>query len=122
MGLPWFRSDTNFPTHDKVIELVGNGMRGKAAGFVYQCALAAQVANGGTGDIKKGQIPFIHGTPADARLLVEVGLWVEIPGGWRIRNFGTRQVVGMSEQVKEDEKSAARSEAGKKGAAARWTE
>jgi len=121
MGLPWFRSDTNFPTHDKVIELVGNGMRGKAAGFVYQCALASQVANGGSGDIKKGHLPFIHATPAEARLLVEVGLWAEIPGGWRIKNFGTRQVVGMAEQAKADELSQKRSVAGKQGSDGRWS-
>lgn len=119
MGLPWYRSDTNFPTHDKVLDLVAHGAKGKAAGFVYQCALASAVANGTDGSIKKAALAFVHGTPADARLLVEVGMWQETPTGWRIKNFGTRQVVGASEQVKQDEISAARSAAGSAGAEAK---
>lgn len=121
MPLPWFRADTNLPTHDKVIDLVGHGQKGKAAGFVYFCALGSQVANGGNGTIKKAQLPFIHATPADARLLVEARLWEVVEGGWRIKNYGTRQVVGMSEQVKAEELSSARAEAGKKGAESRWS-
>lgn len=120
MGLPWYRADTNFPTHDKVLDLVGHGAKGKAAGFVYQCSLASNVGNGGDGSIKKAALAFIHGTPADARLLVEVGLWVETSAGWKVKNFGTRQVVGASEQVKEEEEQQKRVEDGKKGADVRW--
>jgi hypothetical protein len=122
MGLPWYRADTNFPTHDKVLDLVANGVKGKAAGFVYHCAMANAVANGTDGSIKRAALPFVHGTPADARLLVEAGLWQETNTGWQIRNFGTRQVVGASEQAKEDEVRAAKSEGGKKGAESRWSQ
>lgn len=121
MGLPWYRKDTNFHTHDKVLDLVALGMKGKAAGFVYDCALGNSVGNGGDGLIKRAALPFVHGTTADARLLVEVGLWEVVPEGWRIRNYDTRQVVGMSEQVKADEISQKRSAAGKQGAEGRWT-
>lgn len=122
MALPWFRADTNFPTHDKILDLVGHGQKGKAAGFAYFSALGNQVGSGGKGEIKKAHLPFVHATPADARLLVEVGLWEVIDGGWRIKNFGTRQVVGMSEQVRAEEVSHARAEAGKKGADSRWSQ
>lgn len=122
MGLPWYRADTNFPTHDKVLDLVAFGARGKAAGFVYHCALAQATGNGTDGVIKKSALPFVHGTPAEARLLVEVGMWEVIDGGWRIKNFGTRQVVGAVAQVDEDALRAARSAAGKKGAEGRWSE
>lgn len=30
MGLPWFRADTNLPTHNKVLELLGKSPKGKA--------------------------------------------------------------------------------------------
>ena len=121
MGLPWYRSDTNFHTHDKVLDLVAFGSKGKAAGFVYECSLSYTVGNGNDGRIKKTALPFVHGTPADARLLVEVGLWETTEGGWRINNFGTRQVVGAGEQVKEEQSRAAKSEGGKKGAESRWS-
>jgi hypothetical protein len=118
--LPWFRADTNLPTHDKIIDLVGNGQKGKAAGFVYFTALAMSVGNESDGVIKKAMLPWVHGTTADANLLVDCGLWVAVDGGWRIRNYGTRQVVGASEQVKAEEISAVRSAAGKTGASNRW--
>jgi hypothetical protein len=120
MGLPWFRADTNFPTHDKVLDLMEHGSKGKAAGFVYWCSLALSVGNGSDGVIKKAALAFVHGTAADARLLVEHGLWEPVDGGWRIKNFGTRQVVGAMQQVIEDSLAQARSENGRKGAQARW--
>jgi len=114
-GLPWYRGDTNLPTHDKILDLLGASPKGKGAAFVYMCSIAQSVGNGSDGIIKRAQLPFIHGTPTDARLLVDAGLWEVIDGGWRIRNFGTRQVVGASEQVKAEQISAARSRAAKGG-------
>lgn len=115
MGLPWFRVDTNLPTHDKIIELVGV-KGGKAAAFVYLSSLAYSVGNGTDGLIRRAALPFVHGTPADARILAEARLWEVVEGGWRIRNFGTRQMVAASAQAITE----TRSEAGKKGAAKRW--
>ncbi|GAA4176429.1 hypothetical protein [Gryllotalpicola koreensis] len=115
-GLPWFRADTNFPTHDKVLDLVGLGAKGKAAAFVYFCSLAHAVGQGTDGLIKKATLPFVHGTAADARLLVDARLWIVVEGGWQIKNFGTRQVVGAEAQAIHEVKSAA----GKKGAEERW--
>jgi len=119
-GLPWFRADTNLPTHDKILDLIASSPKGKGAAFVYVASIASTVGNGGEGVIKRGQLPFIHGTPADAALLVEAGLWDVFEKGWRIHNFGTRNVVGASEQVKAEEISAKRSTAGSKGAEMRW--
>lgn len=115
-GLPWARLDSNLPSHDKILELVGVGARGKAAAFVYVCGLAYAVGQGTDGLIRRAALPFIHGTAGDARLLVEARLWVPVDGGWQIVNFGTRQAVGMSAQVDQ----AARSEAARKSANARW--
>lgn len=115
-GLPWARLDTNLPTHDKVLELVGVGARGKAAAFVYVCGIAYAVGHGTDGFIRRAALPFIHGTAADARLLVDARLWVPVDGGWTIANYGTRQAVGLNAQAL----SEVRAEAGRKGADARW--
>lgn len=121
-GLPWIRCDTNVNTHDKILELVGNGAKGKAAGFVYWMALCYSGAHDTGGLIKKAVLPFVHGTPADARQLIDARLWVAVDGGWQIVNYGTRNVVGAAQQAIADELSAARSDAGKKGAESRWSQ
>ena len=115
MGLPWFRMDTNFATHDKVIELIGV-KGGKAAAFVYVASLAYSVSNGTDGLIRRAALPFVHGTPTDARILAEARLWEVVEGGWMIRNFGTRQVVAAEAQAAADEVSESRKRAANK----RW--
>lgn len=102
MGLPWFRADTNLPTHDKILELLDKSPKGKAAGFVYFCSLAYAAGHDTSGVIKRAALPFVHGTAADAQLLAEVRLWEVIEGGWRIRNWGTRQLVGAESQAVHD--------------------
>jgi hypothetical protein len=119
-GLPWFRSDTNINTHDKILELVGLGAKGKAAGFVYWMSLAYAAGQATDGLIKKAVLPWVHGTPADARLLVEARLWTPVDGGWHINNYGTRQAVGATQQAIADGVRAAQVEGGKKGAEKRW--
>lgn len=118
MGLPWIRMDTNVAANDKIADLVdSNGPKGKQAGFVYLCALGYAGAHETDGLIKRSALKFCHGTSADAALLVAAGLW-EAHGdlGWRIKNYGTRNAVGAAQQAI----SEARSDAGRKGAAARW--
>lgn len=117
MDLPWYRADTSFATHDKVLELIDiYGQKGKQAGFVYLCALGHSVGHGTDGLVKKTSLRAIHGTPGDAQILVAVGMWEPVDIGWHIVNFGTRQVVGAAQQIVSEQKSAA----GKKGAEARW--
>ncbi|WP_442575897.1 hypothetical protein ACSBPH_01725 [Microbacterium sp. F51-2R] len=119
-GLPWIRCDTNVNTHDKILELVGLGAKGKSAGFVYWMALTYSGAHDTGGLIKKAVLPFVHGTPADARALVDARLWAIVEGGWQIVNYGTRNVVGASQQAVADAIRAAQIEGGKKGAHERW--
>ncbi|GGG04345.1 hypothetical protein GCM10007304_18070 [Rhodococcoides trifolii] len=116
MGLPWVRLDTNINTHDKVLTLLDGGSKGKQAGFVYCMSIAYAAGHGTDGVIKRAALPFIHGTQADAKLLVMAELWECVEGGYRIKNWGNRNVVGATQQVLSD----IRSEAGKKGAQARW--
>lgn len=117
MELTWYRSDTSFASHDKVLELIETyGPKGKAAGFVYLCALGHSVGHGTDGLVKRTSLRALHGTPGDAALLVAAGFWEACDSGWHIVNYGTRQVVGAAQQVIHDSKSAA----GTKGAQARW--
>lgn len=116
MALPWFRADTNLPTHDKILELLGKGPKGKGAAFVYICSIAHSVGHGTDGFIARAALPFIHATPIEARLLAEVRLWEVVEGGWQIKNFGTRQMIGASSQ----EAQQARSAAARDAANARW--
>lgn len=128
MGLPWYRMDSNTHTHDKISDLVDNhGTKGKAAAFVYYAAIGHaqghldEDSTKQNGLIRRSSLKFIHGTTADARLLVEGDLFVDDPEGWRIKNFNKRNGVGMTQQAIAEEVSAARSEAGKKGAEGKWS-
>ena len=117
MELTWFRADTSFASHDKVLELVEvYGTKGKQAGFVYQCALGHSVGHGTDGFVKRTTLRAVHGTAGDASILVALGLWEVVENGWHIKNFGTRQVVGAAQQVIRE----AKSQAGSKGADKRW--
>lgn len=117
MELSWYRADTSFASHDKVLELVETyGIKGKAAGFVYQCGIGHAVGHGTDGLIRKTTLRAIHGTPGDAAILVAAGFWEEVESGWMIRNFGNRQVVGAMQQAIRESMS----DAGKRGAAKRW--
>jgi hypothetical protein len=117
MDLTWYRADTSFASHDKILELVETyGDKGRQAGFVYLCALGHSVGHGTDGLVKTTTLRAIHGKRADAHVLVSVGLWDECDGGWVVHNFGTRQVVGAAQQVIAEAKAAA----GRKGAASRW--
>lgn len=112
MELTWFRADTAFASHDKVLALVEkHGTKGKQAGFVYLCALGHAVGHGSDGVIKRTSLRWVHGTPGDASLLVLEGFWEPFEEGWRIKNFGTRQVIGAAQQAISD----SRREAGRRG-------
>lgn len=127
MGLPWFRMDSNFHTHEKILDLIDkHGTKGQQAAFVYVAAIGH--AQGHMDDdnplqnglIRRGAIKFIHGTAAQARLLVEADLFVDDDEGWRIKNFNKRNGVGMAQQAIAEEIRIAQVEGGKKGADKRW--
>ena len=117
MGMPWVRLDTGFPHHEKVVQMVADhGDRGRAAGFVYCCALAYCQMHGTDGIVRRAALPFVHGRPRDAALLVEAGLWEPHPAGWTVRNFTGRQPTAeVAEQQLADKRGAAR-----KGNCVRW--
>lgn len=122
MGMPWYRMDSNWAANDKIADLIDEkGISGKAAAFVYSASIGYANGQDTNGVIRKSSLKFVHGSPGDARLLVEFDLWIEDKQGWRIKNFNHRNGVGMEQQAIADDISAQRSAAGKKGAEGKWT-
>lgn len=116
-GLNWFRVDSDLAQNPKIIGLVSAyGQRGMAAAFLFVCSIGYAAAHNTDGELLKSVLPFVHGTPAQARLLVEAGLWDATDKGWWITKYDEHQPTKTTrEQV-----SAARSEAARKAANARW--
>lgn len=116
-GLPWVRIDSDLAQNPKIAELASeHGQKGLAAAFVFICSIGHCAAHNTDGEIKKAMLPFIHGTTATARLLVETGLWEVAEKGWRVVNYASHQPM----KAARDADAAARSEAARKAANARW--
>lgn len=117
MSLPWVRLDSHIASHDKVLSLLSDpsGKRWQAA-FSYVCALGWSGDHGTDGAIPKTALPFVHGTPATARLLVTYRLWTESLTGWDIVNYEKRQELSI---VREG-KRAAQAAGARKANCQRW--
>lgn len=89
MGLPWVRLDTQFSQNPKVLYLVED-KKFKAA-FVYVAGLGYSGAHGTDGFIPGAALPLLHATKADAKALVDVGLWLHVPGGWEVNSWNEFQ-------------------------------
>ena len=105
----WFKIDDKAHSHPKVIE-AGNA----AIGLWTRCGSWSGER------LTEGYIPRktarMFGTLGEIRRLVEVGLFVEVDGGFQMHDFLKYNLT--AEQVKDVQ--GKRSEAGKKGAKARW--
>lgn len=116
-GLNWIRLDSDIAQNPKIVDLITeNGQRGAAAAFVFIASIGYCAAHNTDGALGKAVLPFIHGNTATARLLVEAGLWEVTDKGWRIARYAEHQPTKATREAI----SAAKSDAGKKGAAARW--
>jgi hypothetical protein len=106
VGLPWVRIDTQFPQNPKILYLVED-KKFKAA-FVWVSSLAYAGAHGTDGFLPGACLPFLHATKADAKALVEVGLWLECVGGWEINSWTEFQPTNAEmEERKKRAKAAA---------------
>lgn len=116
-GFTWFRLDTDIASNPKIVDLITEyGARGKAAAFVWIASIGHCSQHLTDGHVKKGVLPLLHGTPADARLLVEAGMWAVAEKGWEIVNYAEHQPTrDVAEAM-----AKRRSEAGRAGAMARW--
>lgn len=96
MALPWVRLDANIATHDKIVQLLSDpsAKRWQAVSS-YMFALAWSGGHGTDGHVPTAALPFVHGTPATARLLEKYHLWEAATAGWKIRNFEIRQELTL---------------------------
>jgi len=116
--VPWARIDDGFDDHPKVLALLDHDDGAAAIGLWILCLTWAHRNTRKRGKIP-GHVPSglprrylgVLGRDA-AKLLVDVGLWDLTEDGWLIHDF--------DQYLPTQETSAARSDAGKKGAAARW--
>lgn len=101
MPLPWVRLDANIASHDKVLNLLSDPSAKKWQAFtLYTCALGWSGGQGTDGKIPSTALPFVHGTPATARLLVKHKLWTETVAGYEIVNYSTRQQTSAITEAK----------------------
>lgn len=110
MGLPWVRLDAQFASNPKILSLIEDKKFRSA--FVWTASLAYSGAHGTDGFLPSSCLPFLHATKADARNLVDVGLWMECVGGWEINSW--------AEYQPSNEETQARKERAKAAAMKRW--
>lgn len=109
--LTWSRLDATIATNHKTLTLLS--MRGgDHAILVYLFSHGYCIAQGTDGFIPAAAIGTFHGSQKDAAMLVEVGFWDVVPGGWEVHDW--RDYQPSSEET---EKRSARARA---AAAARW--
>ncbi|MGN7977406.1 hypothetical protein ACTJJ4_07510 [Microbacterium sp. 22195] len=116
-GLPWVRMDSDIYANPKVATFIDeHGQRGLAAMAVWHFAIEYSGAHATDGVIAKSALRFIHATAATARLLVEGGFFEPHEKGWAVTGYANHQPTKeITEALRQQ-----LSEAGKKGAAARW--
>lgn len=114
----WGRIDDAFDDHEKVLALLDFDEGIAAIGLWTLCFTWAHRntrKRGKTPGLLPSTLPrrFVGARGRElAALLVDAGMWDEVDDGWMIHDF--------ADYLPDKEVSAARSEAGKKGAASRW--
>jgi len=117
--MPWARIDDAFDDHPKVLALLEHDDGAAAIGLWTLCLAWAHRNTRRKGKVP-GRIPaslprrYLGTAPGRgaAKLLAGVGLWDVVDDGWDIHDF--------DQYLPTAETSSARSEAGRRGAAARW--
>jgi hypothetical protein len=118
--MPWARIDDAFDDHPKVLAVLEHEQGGAAIGLWTLCLTWAHrntLKRGKTPGLISASLPRRYLGPGArdlAALLVKEGLWEPLAegDGWMIHDFDQYLPTAKT--------SAARSEAGKKGAASRW--
>lgn len=105
--MSWVRLDDGVYDHPKLLALP-RGTR-----WVWVAGLAYSSRYRQDGLLPAGALRHLEGTVRDAGALVAAGLWLPEGRGWRIHDYSDYQPVN-------GELSRKRSEAGRKGAQARW--
>lgn len=103
MPLPWVRLDSSIASHDKTLALLSDPSPKRWQAMTsYMFALGWCGEHGTNGRIPVAALPFVHGTPATAALLVKHGFWepVEDPAGWMVPNYAERQELAEVTELK----------------------
>lgn len=104
--LPWFRQDSDIATKVRTRRMLKQGRIGPALFVLDVCAEGYATGHGTDGVIDRDILDTVHGTPALARTLVELGIWVEHPDGWEIPDFAERQQLTATTATKRRLQSA----------------
>ena len=110
-ALSWVRVDAALASNHKVLALLTE-RGGDHALCVYIFALGHSGQQGTDGFIPDIALGVIHGRKRDAELLMQVGMWRRVPGGYEVPDWAEYQPAG--------EESKRRSEKAKHAAATRW--
>lgn len=111
MAMSWVRVDAALARNHKTLALLEQKGGDRALNtFVFGLGHCAE--QGTNGFIPRAALGLIHGTVRVADMLVAVGMWHAIDGGWEINDY--------AEYQPSDEESQRRSERAKRAAAARW--
>lgn len=110
-GMSWVRVDANLHSNHKVLALLTE-RGGDHALCVYIFGLGYCAGQGTDGFIPEAALGLFHGKPKDAALLVSVGLWKDLRGGYEVHDYGSYQPL--------DAEAQARSEKARKAAETRW--
>lgn len=110
-ALNWVRIDAALASNHKVLALLSE-KGGDHALCVYIFALGHSGRQGTNGFIPEIALGLIHGRKRDADLLVQVGMWRPIPGGYEVPDW--------EEYQPSSEEARKRSEKAKLAAHARW--
>lgn len=83
--MSWVKVDDKAWSHPKFTDLSGNAVR------LWLFALCWCNQQETDGNIPRGALRVLGGSPKDARALVAAGLWVETDSGWVVHDFLTYQ-------------------------------
>ncbi len=106
--VPWVRLDDAFAEHPKVIGLSDGAFRAHVSALCY-C----------NRNLTDGRVPAVLGN-GHAEELVAAGVWEQNGNGFVIHDYGDYQMAKSEVEARLLEISHLRSEAGKRGAQARW--
>lgn len=98
MALSWVRLDTGLPDHPKILALLEAGKHRAVLGYVFSLAWSGRHETDGF--VPNLALKFIHMTPKDAVLLVEMRLWHHVEGGFQINSWDEHQPVSSSSQAR----------------------
>lgn len=111
--IAWFKVDDQLAFHQKVL------MAGNEAMGLWVRAASWSCAQGTDGLIPDAIVDAMANRDFAMRLLM-AKLWVEVEGGFQFHDWSEFQPSAAEEREKRSDLQRTRSEAGKKGAKARW--